>query len=272
MPYLEYAAGALLGLMLSYLGFVFAMASGLRAAFIVGALLLLSYGSVIFYIIRKVKSGKGYPSGAVLALPMFLMTGVLLVGLIGLYVFSLLIPDTESFISECKATGAQFSKPPSAPVRSIAYDWDGKYTPPFNRFEVMYGTRIKSLGISDFPHPQSIAFIERKRSNLEGRPAQGPDGPYIRFPPTGPYYSISAPTADVLVHYKIGPEEELRKSPSDQGIVRYEVTVTDRRTSETLATLRYVIDAKHRRGCGLTGENTMNVHSFVLKAIGLEPA
>lgn len=270
MTYLKYAAAAVLGLLFSYMGLVFAMVSGPQGAYIVGALLLLSYAGVIFYIIRKVKSGKGYPSAFVLVLPMFLVTGVLQVVQIGIYAFSLLTPDAEPFISECKATGAQFAKLPATPVRSIAYDWDGKYHPPFNRFEVKYGTRITTLGRSDFPHPKSIEFIERKRSNLEGRPTQGPDGPYIRFPQTGPYYSISAPTADVLVHYQVSPEEELKKAESEQGIVRYEITVTDQRTAERLASLRYIIDAKHRRGCGLTGENTMSERSFVLKAIGLE--
>ena len=77
-------------------------------------------------------------------------------------------------------------------------------------------------------------------------------------------------TADVLVHYEILPEEELRKAENDQGIVSYEVTVTDRRTQEKLAILKYVLDVKKMRGCGLTGEKTMSVRSFVGKVIGLD--
>jgi hypothetical protein len=33
--------------------------------------------------------------------------------------------------------------------------------------------------------------------------------------------------------------------------------------------LRYVIDAKNMRGCGLTDDNTMNERSFVLRSIGV---
>ena len=268
MTFFAYFAAAVLGLMFSYVGLVFAMIGGRQVAYIMGALLLLAYAGVIAYVVRKEKAGKHSPFA--LLLPMFLVAGVLQAFLIGKYALSFLIPDSEPFISECRTAGATFTKLPASPVRSIAYDWNTRYSPPFNRFDVRFGTRITSLGRSDFPYPKSIEFTERKRSNLEGRPAQGPDGPYIRFPRTGAYYSIPAPTADVLVYSRASPEEELQKAQSEQGIVRYEVTVTDRRTEERLASLRYIIDARQRRGCGLTGENTMSERSFVLKAIGLE--
>lgn len=270
MTFLAYAAAAVLGLLFSYLGIVFAMVGGIQSAYIIGALLVLAYGGVIFYVVKKAKVGKGPQSAFALALPMFLVTGALQLFQLGKYGLSLVSPDSETFLSECKGTGAEYIRRPAMPVRSIAYNWDTKHSPPFNRFEVKFGTRVTSLGHSDFPHPSSIEFVERKRSNLEGRPVQGPDGPYIRFPKTGSYYSITALTADVLVHYQLSPEEELKKAAVDQGIVRYEITVTDRRTEEKLASLFYILDAKQRRGCGLTGENTMNERAFVLKAIGLE--
>lgn len=269
MKYLAYIVATLIGLMFSYMGFIFAMLAGPQSAYLVGALLLVAYAGVIFFLVRKDRDGKGLQFAFVLALPMLLVTVVLQIFALGSYGISLLMPDSEPFIAECKATGVKFEKLPSSPVRSIAYDWDGKYHPPFNRFEVTYGTRITSLGRSDFPHPKSIEFVERKRSNLEGRPAQGPDGPYIRFPQSGAYYGIPALTADVLVHYRMTPESELRKAETNQGVVEYEVTVIDRRTEERLASLRYVIDAKQRRGCGLTGTNEMSERAFVLKAIGL---
>ena len=268
MTFFWYFAAGVLGLLFSYVGLVFAMVGGRQAAYVMGALLLLAYVGVIVYVIRKERTGKHSPFA--LVLPMFLVAVVLQAFLAGKYALSFLTPDSETFISECKSAGATFTKLPASPVRSIAYDWNTTYSPPFNRFEVRFGTRITSLGRSDFPYPKSIEFTERKRSNLEGRPAQGPDGPYIRFPRAGAYYGIPGLSADVLVYSRVGPEEELTKAESEQGIVRYEVTVTDRRTDERLASLRYVIDAKQRRGCGLTGENTMSERSFVLKAIGLE--
>ncbi len=268
MTIFAYAAAAVLGLMFSYVGLVFAMVGGREAAYIMGALLLLAYAGVILYVVRKARAGKHSPFA--LVLPMFLVAVVLQAFLVGKYAFSFLVPDSGPFISECKTTGATFTKLPASPVRSIAYDWNTRYSPPFSQFKVRFGTRITSLGRSDLPYPKSIEFTERKRSNLEGRPAQGPDGPYIRFPRAGAYYGIPALTADVLVYSRVGPEEELQKAESEQGIVRYEVTVTDRRTGDKLASLRYIIDAKQRRGCGLTGENTMSERSFVLKATGLE--
>jgi hypothetical protein len=269
MKYLAYIVATLVGLMFSYMGVIFAMLGGPQSAYLVGALLLLAYAGVIFFLIRKDRAGKGLQFAYVLALPMILVTVMGQIFVLGKYGLSLLMPDSEPFIAECQATGVKFEKLPSSPVRSIAYDWDGKYHPPFNRFEVKYGTRITSLGRSDFPHPKSIEFVERKRSNLEGRPAQGPDGPYIRFPQSGAYYSIPALTADVLVHYRIAPDKELEKAETNQGVVQYEVTVIDRRTEERLASLRYMIDAKQRRGCGLTGANEMSERAFVLRAIGL---
>lgn len=270
MTLLAYTVAAILGLMFSYMGLVFAMVGGPQSTYIVAALLIVAYGCVIFYLIKKVKTGKGPQSAFVLVLPMFLVTVVLQVFQIGKYGLSLVVPDSESFLSECKTTGTKFIKLPASQVRSIAYDWNTKSAPPFNQFEVKYGTRVTSFGRSNHPHPKSIEFIERKRSNLEGRPAQGPDGPYIRFPQTGNYYSVPALTADVLVHYEISPEEELRKAEIDQGTVRYDVAVTDQRTGERLASLRYIIDAKQKRACGLTDGNTMSERAFVLKAIGLQ--
>ncbi len=270
MTFFAYSASAALGLLFSYFGLGLATVSGPETVHLVGALLLLAYAGVIVFVIRQAKAGKGPGASVVLILPMFLVIGVLWVFQIGQYAFSLLILDSGIFDSECKSTGAQYYKLPTSPVGSIAKDWDGKYYPPFNEFEVKFGTRITSLARSDFPYPKSIKFVERKSSRLEGRPIQGPDGPYIRFPETGAYYAIPSLTADVVVHYRLEPEEELKKAEPDQGIVRYEVTVTDRRTGERLASLRYIIDAKNRRGCGLTGRNTMSERSFVLKAIGLE--
>lgn len=270
MTFLAYAAAAAIGLLFSYMGLVFAITGGLQTAYLVGALLLLAYAGVIFYVVRQARGGKGPRAAFALVLPMFLVTGALQVFQLGKYAFSLVVPDSEAFLAECKSSGAKYFKRPIAPVRSIAYDWNTKSNPPFNRFEIQLGTRIASRGRSNLPHPNSIEFVERKRSSLEGRPSRGPDGPYIRFPQTGDYYAITSLTADVLVHYEITPEEELRKAEVDQGIVRYEVTVTDRRTDEQLATLKYVIDAKQRRGCGLTGEKEMSERAFVLRATGLE--
>lgn len=271
MKYIAYAVATVVGLAMSYMGVIFAMLSGEQFAYVIVGLLFLAYAAVILFLIRQDRAGKGLQFSFVLALPMIIVTAMMQIYAIGRHGIALLSPDSDTFVAECKSMGPTYQKLPSSPVRSIAYDWDGKHHPTFNHFEVRYGTRITSMGRSNFPHPRPIEFVERKRSGLEGTPAHGSDAPYIRFPNSGEYYGIPALTADVLVHYRMTPEDEMRKAATLQGPVLYEITVTDRRTQERLASLRYTIDAKQRRGCGLTESSEMSERKFVLRAVGLGP-
>jgi hypothetical protein len=263
-----YIVAAAIGLYLSLVGVFFALLHGPLFAFIVGALLLAGHIGSVLYVRKKAMEGKGRLAALALVSPMFVVFGLAQLFGIGGFIFTLLKPDSRAFTLECKTAGAQFYKLPTSPVHSIAYDWTTKKAPPYNTFSVIFGTRV-SPGYSEEPYPPSIEFVEGRRSKWEGRPLTGPDGPYFRRPKVGARYAITDLTADVLIMYRIGPEEELEKAEEDQGLVTYEVTVTDRRTSERLASLRYAIDAKNMRGCGLTDENTMNVRSFVLRSIGL---
>lgn len=268
--FLRYFVAGASGLLISAMGLYFSLLGGPTALYLVGTLLLLSYVGVIVYIVIQVKLGNGHGAAISLLSPMFITTGALILFGLGARAFNLMVPDSKQFLDECKSSGARYFKLPTSPVNSVAFDWNTKEHPPFDQFEVLFGTRISSLGRWAFQAGESIEYVERKRSNLEGHPSHGPDGPYIRFPKTGKYFAVTDVTADVLVHYEILPEEELRKAENDQGIVSYEVTVTDRRTQEKLAILKYVLDVKKMRGCGLTGEKTMSVRSFVGKVIGLD--
>ncbi len=268
MAYLAYIVAGVVGLMFSGLGFVFALLGGPQLAFLIGGLLLVAHAGAIFYVVRKARAGKGPWVAIVLVLPIFVVMGLVQLFVLGGFIITLLKPDSQAFTLECKTAGAQYYKLPTSAVHSIAYDWTSKNAPRYNNFTVKFGTRV-DLGYSDLPYPPSIEFVERRRSNLEGTPLKGPDGPYVRRPKVGAYYAITDLTADVLVMYRVGHEEELEKAAEDQGLVTYEVTVTDRRTSERLASLRYAIDAKNMRGCGLTDDKTMNERSFVLRSIGL---
>jgi hypothetical protein len=268
-----YIVAAAMGLYLSLIGLVFALLHGLLFTFIIGASLLTAHIAAFLYVRKKAMEGKGRLAALALVLPMIVVAGGALVITWGIEAVSFLVtfvkPDSAAFRSECRTAGAQFYKLPTSPVHSIAYDWTSKKPPPYNEFSVMVGTRV-SPGYSEKPYPPSIEFVEGRRSKWEGRPLNGPDGQYFRRPKVGARYAITDLTADVLVMYRVGPEEELEKAEEDQGLVTYEVTVTDRRTSERLASLRYAIDAKNMRGCGLTDDNTMNVRSFVLKSIGVQ--
>lgn len=261
MTLFTYVGFTAVGLLFSFMGLVFAMTGGSDALYVTVVPLLLTYAGAIAYVIKKAKKGDGAKAAFVLALPMPIVSAMHVVFLVVSHAISFVIPNSEAFSRECETAGVQFFKAPSAPVRSIAYYRETKYYPPFTKFSVTGGTRITSLSYSNPTHPASIEFVETGPNSV--------GDPYFRQIQSGQKSGVATITADVVVSYKLSPEEELRKAPTNQGVVKYEVTVVDRRTNEALAYLRYLIDSKNGRACGLTGENIMNERSFVLKAIGL---
>lgn len=262
MKFSTYAAPTVLGLFFSFMGLMYAITGGVKAAYLIGGLLLLAYAGAISYVIKKAKEGEGSESAYVLMLPMFMVSAMQIVYSIGSYSVSYTLPDSEAFSSECATAGVQYLKPPTLPVHSIAYVYETKHEPHFTSYSVSGGTRISSLSYYNPPDHPALEFVEA-----------GPfpvDNKFSHKPKVGKGYSIDALTADVLVKVNMSPEEELRKALGSQGIVKYELIVIDRRTNEKLASLRYVTDAKNRRACGLTGEKVLSESSFILKAIGLQ--
>lgn len=261
MSFFTYAVPAGLGLIFSFMGIIFAMTAG-HIPYVEIGLLILAYAGTITYIIGREKIGKGAQSAYLLILPMFMVSGVEMAFHYGKYAIDQLTPDSETFIAECKTTGVNFFKPPSSPVQSIAYDWDGKIEPPYIQFKVD-GTRMTSFSYTNIPIDagQGVDYVEKKTSyerNTEQTPA------FVKYTSPGKSSGIAALTADVLVHYRLTPEDELKKAYPYQELVRYELTITDRRTGEKLASKLYFVDAKKRRACGPSG----NDRSFILKAIG----
>ena len=283
MNIIIYIVAAAIGLYLSLLGFVFSLLHGPLFAFIVGALLVAAHIGSFLYVRKKAMEGKGRLAALALVSPMFVVGGGALVIGWGIQAVSFFEPDSPAFKSECRTAGAQFYKLPTSPVHSIAYDWDGYYAPRFiTHFALGFGGHANSMGFSDgysdhFPYPSAIEFTERKRRpDSKGLPAGAP-GPYVRFPRwDGRFprqdtsYGITTLTADVLVTYHLTSTEDLEKATPQQGIVTYDLTVTDRRNGEKLASLRYVIDERKDRACGSTEGTTMNERAFVLKAVGVQ--
>ncbi len=269
MNIIIYIVATAIGFFLSFVGVVFAMLSGQQFAYVIGGLLVLAHIGSFLFVRNQAMQGKGRQAAIALASPLFVVMGVMSVFVFGGYVVSLFERDSPAFTSACKTAGAQFYKLPASPVRSLAYDWEGEYAPPFNYFTLGFGGRVSSLGIRDFPYPPAIEFTERRHSNREGLLVGAP-GPYVRFPRQGAFYGIETLTADALVSYQLTPADELGKAMVEQGMVRYELTVTDRRNGEKLAFLRYIIDSKKRRACGSTGDNTLDERTFVLKAVGVQ--
>ena len=266
MNIVVYIIATAIGFFLSYVGLVFAVLSGRQFAYLIGGLLAAAHIGAFVYVYKKAKEGKGRSSAFVLASPLFIVMGAMLIYESGRYAVSMLRPDSPAFTKECQTVGAQYYKLPISPAHSIAYGWKNKYEHVYNYYVLTQSTRAESLQHRNYPYPTTIEFTERSYlGRREGLPVT-----YVRFPRQGVQHRISALTADVLVEYQITPAEELKKAATEQGMASYELTVTDRRDGEKLAFLRYVVDAKNRRACGVTENNVMDERAFVLKAIGVQ--
>lgn len=262
MPFFAYAGFTVLGLLFSFMGLVFAMTGGTGSLYITAGPLLLAYAGAIFYVIKRANEGNGPKSAFVLALPMPFVSAMFVVYSIGSHGVLFVIPDAETFSSECKTAGAKYIKAPALPVHSIVYYNETKFRPHFTSLSVSWGSRISSLSYDNRPNHPSLEFTETGPNAFGHR--------YTRHPKAEKEYGVDTLTADVLVKFKMSPEEELQKALGSQGIVSYELTVIDQRTNEELAQLRYVTDTENKRACGLTGENTLSERAFILKSIGLQ--
>jgi hypothetical protein len=262
MPFFAYAGFTILGLLFSFMGLVFAMTGGTDSLYITAGPLLLAYAGAIFYVTKRANEGNGAKVAVVLALPMPFVSAVFVAYSIGSHVISFIIPDSETFSSECKTAGAVYIKAPALPVHSIAYYNETNFRPHFTSLRVSWGSRISSLSYESPPSHPSLEFTETGPNAFGHR--------YTRHPKAALEYGVDALTADALVKIKMSPEKELQKALGSQGVVSYELTVIDRRTNEQLAQLRYVTDTENNRACGLTGENTLSERVFILKAIGLQ--
>ncbi|MCC6208763.1 MAG: hypothetical protein IT488_11495 [Gammaproteobacteria bacterium] len=206
---------------------------------------------VAFVLILKNKTVAGL-SVAVAPLPAVVMCVVILNAVME-YVVPLFETESPEFTEACKNTGAQFFRTPTLPVSSISYHWTGKSTRGFAIYELGRYGRLAGMsgGGLDKHYPrlkEALKFNEHK-------------------PPANDDFQ---PLADIIVTYRIFPEEELAKAPIHQGPVTHELTVTDQRDGQTLATMRYVIDQKDRRICGPISNNVLSEYDFLAKALALE--
>jgi len=257
-----YSTPTILGLFFSFMGMTFAMTGGMKAVYIIGGLLILTYAATIAYVIRKKHRGEGEGVAYLLMLPMFMVSGEMMIFQLGKYAIAQLTPDSKEFIAECNTTDIQFIKSPASPVHSITYSWNTKIKPPFVQFQTN-GSRISSIHYLNLPVDvmPGIDFVEVKTS-YEGHTKQEPS--FLKYTSPGKYTGTDVATADVLVYYQLSPEEELKKAEIEQGLIRYELTISDKKTGEKLASKRYIIDAKKGRACG----PALDDRTFILKTIG----
>lgn len=260
----KYIGYAILGGFFSLLGYVGAAIVGHEAGQIEAFLLSIAYVGVTCFLIFNEKPEK---FAYVLVLPMFIVVGMHTIYAAVSYGFLKWTPDSEIFKAECSKTEVKYIKPPTMPVHSIAYDWDSEVAPSFITYTNVNGTRISDLRYSSQPNVNNkhFDFTEIKPTSSFETPRLGAGSKYLRFPKNEIYWGVAEITADILVKYKTSQIEQSKK----ESVIRYELTVSDRRNGETLAYLRYVIDVKKQRACGLAGKGRVSDSQFIRKAIGL---
>ena len=187
--------------------------------------------------------------------------------LMGTSALDRLKPNSPEFEAACKVAGPSYIQQPATKVESIAYDWEQDTHPPdTNYFEMDGRNNVTQLG-GGFPRfPPTIKFVERRCCEFEGRPTNR-IGPFVHHPATGEYFGTTELTADALVSYKVSHTEIAN---SAAGFKTVELTVTDRRDGARLATLRYLLDERGRRGCGAVSDGVMDEQAFVRRAIGVD--
>lgn len=74
-------------------------------------------------------------------------------------------------------------------------------------------------------------------------------------------------SADVLLYFDANRPEEMRKATLYEGAVRYELTLTDRRSGAILGVQSYVVDRINGRACGTNVDGNISQDAFIYDAI-----
>lgn len=189
----------------------------------------------------------------------------------------LLSHETPEFTALCKDVGVKLLKKPVAPVRSIAYDVDPKRISGWSgasRVEVDEDGRILGFGgfskrnSTEATKVASFEFSERRAGDGAGAATINPSAPYYRFPVAQqPYYGVNELSADVRAVLDVDKPDEYRKAPIKQGAIRYQITLTDRRSGALLGVQTYVVDRLNHRACGVNLDNVISTSAFIFDAI-----
>jgi len=177
-------------------------------------------------------------------------------------------PVPPQIAEVCKSGGPKFLNVPSSPIHSIAFIWDADFDRArfsyLNKDSRKFG-RFRFLEDIEFPH--SVGFMERRFFSGVGVSADE-HRPYMRRPNGGVFVGAAELTADALVSYEF---IKLSKPKARNAFELTDITVTDRRNGQVLATLRYPVDAFNSPMCGETSPGEVNIAEFIFKAIGAVP-
>jgi hypothetical protein len=216
---------------------------------------------VVFALIAYYECAKGRGSKAVGISASTLPAGYVAV-LVGIFIgvaFDKIKPNTPEFEAACKSTGTYYLEKPTVEVRSIAYDWDpSTYPPRINHFKLDARGNARDLRyvFPQFSFP--VRFIERRCCQY--------GDPYVRHLSPGESYRIPELSADVLVTYSVS---HVNVAGAGSRLETVEIIVKDRRDEKILAKLRYVLDERQRRGCGVLPNGVMDEQAFIQRAIAI---
>lgn len=189
----------------------------------------------------------------------------------------LLSHETPEFTALCKDVGVKLLAKPVAPVRSIAYDFDPKRISRWlDYWRVEVDEDGRTLGFGGFSKRNSteatkvarFEFTERRAGDGAGAATINPSAPYYRFPVAQqPYYGVDELGADVWAVLDVDKPDEYRKAPIRQGAIRYQITLTDRRSGAVLGVQTYVVDRLNHRACGVNVDSVISPSAFIFDAI-----
>lgn len=187
--------------------------------------------------------------------------------------------DKGLYEALCEDVGVRLLDKPVAPVKSIAYDSDPKRISGWSGvLRVELDENGRTLGMGGFSKRDSIEatkeavfeFTERRAGDGAGAATINPSAPYYHFPARGtnqPYYGVDHLSADVVASVDVDKPDEYRKAPIYQMAIRYQITLTDRRSGAVLGTHFFVVDRLNHRACGANVDNTISPSAFIFDAI-----
>ena len=82
-----------------------------------------------------------------------------------------------------------------------------------------------------------------------------------------PYYGVESLSADVLAYLDVDKPDEIRKAPINQGAIRYQLTLSDRRSGAILGVQTFVVDRINNRACGANVDKNISQEAFIYDAI-----
>jgi len=278
MKYIGYLIATVFGFVVSYVSFIFALTGGIQFAYMIGGFLVLAHIGSFVFAYKTMARGDAALATIGLVSPPFILYIVLAIFSILYPAFNFIKPDPTNFVTDCQTAGVHFFKLPAKPVHSVAFDWEGEFDPGIGYYtqgfkgRIHEASRILATSRIDGRIPFSekvIEFTERKHNYSGVYLPDFRDAPYVRFPREGKSLGIESLTADVVVTYQFLHPEERLKADSNQRSVGYDLTVTDRRDGQKIATMRYFVDLSDGRICGPFTNNVLSEKSFLAKALGL---